>query len=46
MPRIQGKPTKIAFSVNGTPLNMLSKRTARERAIDRRLINVNAYRMK
>lgn len=46
MPRLQGRPTKIAYAVNGVPMNIASKRTPREREIDHRLVYVNAYRIK
>lgn len=46
MLRMEGKPTKIAYAVNGVPLNILSKRTPRQREIDKQLVYKNVYRIK
>lgn len=46
MPRIHGVSQRIAYAINGIPANIAAKRTAKERAIDRRLVYVNAYRLK
>jgi len=34
MPRIKGKPEKIAFSILGVPANLKSKKTERQKKID------------
>lgn len=38
MPRIQGKATKIAFRILGTPPNIAFKRNKKEKEVNRRLI--------
>lgn len=38
MPRIPGKPKKIAFKILGTPANLAFKRSKEQKAVDKRLL--------
>lgn len=38
MPRIMGKPTKIAYKILGEPLNLQRKRKPKENRVNKRLI--------
>ena len=38
MPRVIGKPTKIAYKILGQPLNLQQKRTTKEQKVNKRLI--------
>ena len=46
MPRISGKPKKIAYKILGVPFNIASKKTTEQRYIDNRILAMNAYRLK
>lgn len=46
MPRIKGKPRKIAFSILGVPSNLKDKKTALQKKIDRRLMYDNTQRVR
>jgi hypothetical protein len=38
MPRIESKPTAIAYKILGKPLNLQRKRTTKEKKVNKRLI--------
>lgn len=46
MPRIKGKPTRIAYSVLGIPANMLFKKTPKQERINKRLMFDETIRAK
>ena len=46
MPRYLKKATKIAFDILGTPPNLSTKKTVREKEIDRRLLYENTQRVR
>lgn len=46
MPRIPGKPTKIAYKILGVPANIAFKRTKEEKAINKRLIYEETTRVR
>jgi len=46
MPRIKGKPTKIAFKILGTPPNISYKRDKKEKKINQRLIFEETVRVR
>lgn len=46
MPRIPGKPTKIAFKILGIPANIAYKPNSKEKAVDKRLTFEETTRVK
>ena len=38
MPRVKGKPTKIAYKILGIPANIAFKRDEKQKRINRRLV--------
>lgn len=46
MPRIPGKPTKIAYKILGTPPNISFKRTPAEKAVNKRLVYEETTRVR
>ncbi len=46
MPRIKGKPMKIAFKILGTPPNIAFKRDKKEKKVDRRLTFEETFRVR
>ena len=46
MPRLKGKPTKIAYSILGIPANMLFKKTGAQKKIDKRLVFEETFRVR
>ena len=38
MPRVKSKPTAIAYKILGKPLNLQTKRTPKEKQVNKRLI--------
>lgn len=46
MPRIPGKPTKIAYKILGVPANIAFHRTKEEKAVNKRLIYEETTRVR
>lgn len=47
MPRIEGKPKKIAYKILGVPQNIKNaKKDAEQKRIDRRLVFEETYRVR
>lgn len=46
MPRVKGLARKIAFNILGTPPNMVDKKTAIQKKIDRKILYDNTQRVR